>query len=346
MCTALEPMQTEHSGNPGIQPPVKRDRTIDAAKGLGMLLVFFGHVCHIHPFWAIIYSFHMPLFFLIAGINFRSDKYPSFSALFRKKLHTMLVPYLFFCLFGICSSLASKLITNTPSDQILDYLSQLPYAVVWMPYSKSAQLFNTPLWFVPCLTLLEFLFYWLDHIRKTGLFWMSVCTITFLGWWMESPGAPVDFSVHPWNFSTACFALIFFAIGNRAAGRLKKHLIGPKPVGKHALVLVSVFAAAFLITGYAGIHNPGSLGSRVLGNGFVYVLTGLTGSLCVLIFARFVSGSLSSISMEGIPLRSWVLRCRFSGSSQTCFGFFTHILLKRYLSMQKRPFGNVSECLL
>lgn len=268
--------------------PAKRDLTIDVAKGCGILLVIFGHVCHLHPFWSIIYSFHMPLFFLIAGMNFHPVRYPKFRSLVRKKLHTMLLPYLFFCLFGICCSLAIKLIAKTPADEILDYLAQLPYAIIWMPYSKYSQLFNTPLWFVPCLVLLELTYYWLAHIRKPWLFWYLVCIITFCGWYMERPHSAIDYTFLPWNFSTACFALIYFAIGNKAAGLIKRHLLEPKPAGTRILMLAAMFLAAFLITGYVGAHNSGSFGSRVLNNGFLYILTGLTGSLCVLIFSRFV----------------------------------------------------------
>ena len=282
---------TESPDSPLAPRPAGRDRTIDVAKGCGILLVIFGHVCHLHPYWSIIYSFHMPLFFLIAGINFHAGNYPSFGALFRKKLRTMLLPYLFFCAFGIACSLVTKLLTKTPPQEILEYLLKLPYAVIWMPCSEYAQLFNTPLWFVPCLTLLEFLYYWLNRIRSSWLFWLAVFAVTFLGWLTERPESSVDFTFLPWNFSTACFALIYFAAGNRGACLIKKHLLEPKPAGKRAFVLIAVFLAAFLITGYVGAHNSGSFGSRVLKNGFLYILTGFTGSLCVLIFSRFARNS-------------------------------------------------------
>ncbi|MBQ6160870.1 MAG: hypothetical protein IJK24_07980 [Oscillospiraceae bacterium] len=55
--------------------------------------------------------------------------------------------------------------------------------------------------------------------------------------------------------------------------------------------MIAAFVAAFLITGYVGAHNSGSFGSRVLNNGFLFILTGLTGTLCVLIFSRFVKKS-------------------------------------------------------
>lgn len=51
-----------------------RDNTIDITKGIGILLVIVGHTgglpadTYIHHF---IYSFHMPLFFILGGFLFK-----------------------------------------------------------------------------------------------------------------------------------------------------------------------------------------------------------------------------------------------------------------------------------
>ena len=277
----------------GCSPRVShcRDRAIDAAKGCGILLVIFGHVCHLHPYWSIIYSFHMPLFFFIAGMNFYPEKYPDAASLLQKKLRAMIIPYLFFCFLGVAYSLFWRLFSGVSGREIADYLLQLPYAIVWMPYSHYSQLFNTPLWFVPCLVLLEVMFYFLNRIRKEPVFWIAVCCITVLGWLMERPESPVDFTFLPWNFSTACFALFIFAVGNRVRGIVKKRILEPEMTWKQVLLLAAVFIPAFLITGYVGAHNSGSFGSRELNNGFLFILTGLTGTLCVLIGARFLKNS-------------------------------------------------------
>lgn len=275
-------------GGSAFPRPVQRDLTIDTAKGLGILLVIFGHVCHLHPYWSIIYSFHMPLFFLIAGMNYHAEKYPRLLTLLKKRFRTMILPYLFFCLFGIGINLVFQLLKGSSLHEIGDYLIQLPYAIVWMPYSKYAQLFNTPLWFVPCLVLLEVMFFFINRIRKQWLFWLAVLTVTACGWWMESEYAPIDFTFLPWNFSTACFAVSFFAVGNRAGPFLKKQITWPEPSLRRGAVLALAFAAAFVVTGYVGAHNSGSFGSRVLNNGFLFILTGMTGTLCVLIGAHFL----------------------------------------------------------
>jgi fucose 4-O-acetylase-like acetyltransferase len=274
-----------------LQPGFKRNPTIDVAKGFGILLVIFGHVCHLHPFWSIIYSFHMPLFFVIAGVNFHPEKYPGFLTFLKKKLRKMILPYLFFCLLGICYALVYRFLTRAPWEETASFLRKLPYAVIWMPYSHYSQLFNTPLWFVPCLVLLEVIFFFLSHIKNQSLFWLLVVLLTASGYLMEWSQCPIDFTFLPWNFSTACFATGFFAVGYRTLPFIKKQLFDSALTIKRLSVLLSIFVVCFLITGYVGAHNSGSMGSRELNNGFLFLLTGFTGTACVLIASRIVSGN-------------------------------------------------------
>ncbi len=65
---------------------------IDMLKGLGIILVVFGHTAHAKDTIRIlIYSFHMPMFFIISGYLFKTkDKYKNFL----KKFMTLLLPYL------------------------------------------------------------------------------------------------------------------------------------------------------------------------------------------------------------------------------------------------------------
>ena len=60
----------------------KKERlaVFDVAKGLGILLVVFAHINYTNIPLVYIYSFHMPLFFLISGIFFDTKKihFPTF----------------------------------------------------------------------------------------------------------------------------------------------------------------------------------------------------------------------------------------------------------------------------
>lgn len=47
-----------------------RIKTVDAARGIAILLVILGHCCYSldEPINKVILSFHMPLFFFISGL--------------------------------------------------------------------------------------------------------------------------------------------------------------------------------------------------------------------------------------------------------------------------------------
>lgn len=73
---------------------MERDHYIDIAKGFAMVLVIIGHtacVPYYMKYW--LYSFHMPLFFLLSGLNFDPDRYPTLKAFLLRKLQTLVLPY-------------------------------------------------------------------------------------------------------------------------------------------------------------------------------------------------------------------------------------------------------------
>ena len=53
----------------------ERIEYIDVAKGIGMLLVIMGHAFPAGRITKIIYSLHMPLFFILSGFTVNPDKY-------------------------------------------------------------------------------------------------------------------------------------------------------------------------------------------------------------------------------------------------------------------------------
>lgn len=175
-----------------------RNKTIDVAKGLGILFVIFAHINLTEPFLTIIYSFHMPLFFVIAGFNLHPEKFDTFSAFLKKKATTLLVPYLIFCFIGLAYHLLSRVAYHVSYYEIYDYLKKVFFSIIWAPYSlKYFTIFNTPLWFVPCLFLVEAMFYCLSKIKSKSVFWTLVAAISAAGWIMEANIIPFDFPFYP-----------------------------------------------------------------------------------------------------------------------------------------------------
>lgn len=61
----------------------KRNSYIDIAKGLGMLLVIWGHIKQGGLSVDFTYSFHMPFFFFLSGMLFSPEKYMCMGGVFR-----------------------------------------------------------------------------------------------------------------------------------------------------------------------------------------------------------------------------------------------------------------------
>ena len=75
----------------------ERDITIDILKGIGITLMVVGHSGCPKLLESIIYSFHMPLFFLASGYFFKEDYICSFQAVKRyshTKFVKLYIPYL------------------------------------------------------------------------------------------------------------------------------------------------------------------------------------------------------------------------------------------------------------
>ncbi|WP_165775894.1 acyltransferase family protein [Bifidobacterium scaligerum] len=80
----------------------KRVVWIDAAKGIAMILVFYGHLGEywfpvLKTSFVVVYLFHMPLFFFLSGLFFHA-RY-NFRELLTRRAYQLLVPYyVFSCL--------------------------------------------------------------------------------------------------------------------------------------------------------------------------------------------------------------------------------------------------------
>lgn len=99
-------------------PKTKRIEWIDIAKGIGIILVSFGHLRNgdgqsvwlpaLNGLITAIYFFHMPLFFFLGGLTLNTKK--NFKAFIIRKAQTLLVPYYVFSLYFLAKPFAILLI--------------------------------------------------------------------------------------------------------------------------------------------------------------------------------------------------------------------------------------------
>ncbi|MBR2790341.1 MAG: acyltransferase family protein, partial [Eggerthellaceae bacterium] len=146
-------------------PAKKRIEAIDLIKGLAIIAVVLGHVLVDRGFLnAWVYSFQVPLFFFAAGLVFSAKPaeggpYAGFGAFVVKKLRQLMLPYAVFGLVAIViylalGALAASILGRGEADlSLLDCLYGLLYGNAALPQLY----FYRPLWFLPCLFVMEVL---------------------------------------------------------------------------------------------------------------------------------------------------------------------------------------------
>ncbi len=218
-----------------------RIEAIDLIKGVAIIAVVLGHVLVDQGFLnAWVYSFQVPLFFFASGLVF-SAKFgaglseaagakqgsetaavtqgATFGAFVVKKLRQLMRPYLAFGLLAIVAyqvigSVAVAVLGRGAADlSVWDCLFGLAYGNAALPQLY----FYRPLWFLPCLFVMEVLMgalLWalrgMTDPRKKAT-WVCVAGVvaSALGFaYMRFVGTPL-----PWGIETACILLPFFACG-------------------------------------------------------------------------------------------------------------------------------------
>ena len=130
---------------------VKRDTTIDAARGFAIILVVIGHSGVSSYWWNIIYFFHMPLFFFLSGCFLKPlDRLNALLYLKRLKWKEL---YKNFVLYSIIFLLASPVLykwgfSNTPIISVSDFVERL---VLILRFRTSSIDLLGQFWFLPVL---------------------------------------------------------------------------------------------------------------------------------------------------------------------------------------------------
>ncbi|GHC30186.1 acyltransferase [Kushneria pakistanensis] len=153
---------------------VKKLEWINILKGLGIMMVVYGHMTS--GYWRnFFFLFHMPLFFIIAGYLFRPNADLK-AYLGRKSLH-LLVPYSFFMALLYAPVLYQSL---GEAQSLLD-------ALLDMALGGRALISGlAPFWFVTCFWATQQLINWLLtrlSLRTTGLVMLGMLGLATVNQW-------------------------------------------------------------------------------------------------------------------------------------------------------------------
>lgn len=234
---------------------------LDAARGFAILLVILGHIWETEqPLPVIIYSFHVPLFFIISGIlaAYNERKRRTLKQFVLSGLRRLIVPYLFFeAVFILLFGLRSHFDFSSWDAHLYDGLLLSPL--------------NVPLWFLPTLFLAELVLFLLTRLLKNRGLTALLCALIYL----------LPFAAAPAHVLPDALLRCMTSFGFLAAGYFGSDLIHAKnpPL---ALLLPLAAADAWLawLNGKTGIykltfHNP-----------VLFTVCALAGSCCTIFLLK------------------------------------------------------------
>ena len=199
-----------HEGKTITDNFMQRELKYDIAKGIAIILVIVGHGHCISPLTlSFIYSFHMPLFFIIAGVFYHER---GIKESLRMDFRRLMIPYFVFAALAAMKFSVSKGILQGDIQAVIDCIT----AMCWMSATDHHSLLFSDIptvgiiWFLPTLFVCKNLYnILLRRMTNDRHKLMLVCILTSIA------GVAGDILVNlPFGILTGCGALVFYMAGN------------------------------------------------------------------------------------------------------------------------------------
>lgn len=287
---------------------------IDVAKGIGIILVIAGHTFCL-GLSSPLYTFHLPLFFLLSGLVFNELKYHSCSLILSTKAKQILRPWSIIALISLMVCLCIPEWRQELSIKIM-------LKEIYTTNTNNIQ--NSSLWYLLCLYMMFVMYSFtrkLSVYRYRAYFLIAVALlllfikhpITILsGYYLHLPDNRL-----PFKMDTASVALIFFTIGIW----YKKYIMEIASKKKSWLVIAFLSIIVYVAGKINGCTN---LNSYDFGRiPFLFYPIAFMGIITVIWCSNKV------VSSEGLDRLSKVLK--FYGKNSLIIFGFQSLFIRLYL---------------
>ena len=267
---------------------------VDLLKLAGILAVFCGHL-HFGEGTDLLYQFvflyHVPLFFFAAGIFADRLETVTFREAVLKKGRQLLLPYSFFVL------LSMTVIVLTDS---VDFITCLKYGKQFV-WGIRNQMPAPALWFFPCLFVMSVCFDLLRRLlKRKGLLTIAALFLYFLSVsvFPHNPGVEPSWF---FNVDSACYYMIYYALGYSFGGLLKKEVICRKKWEKFLALAGTMLLACYVVMLYTGEDILGDIFLQIIPfAGFLYPVIRALLIICLhIVLARSLAAALPSRIVSG-----------------------------------------------
>ena len=290
----------------------KRDVAIDIMKAIGIMSVIVGHLRTSPIISSVVYSYHMPLFFLVGGYFFRPK--PNIRETAAKDFKRLVIPYLFTALV-----LSSAYVVKTLLGLEQDYHNALFFlkAIFWGCGSagqtaiiKGHLTYVGPIWFLVALFWCrQFYNLLVCHTRRPKLYAAIVAVVaTFVHYYLV---------FIPLGISTGASAMMFYLIG---------HWVREHSVGKYAV-------AVCVLCWIGGIAYSKVVMARCCYGIYPIDVLGACGATAVIyLISKGLSRTWLCSALSWVGVNTLVILCFHT--MDLSFGITQHLPLSGYYGIQ------------
>jgi acyltransferase len=255
-----------------------RENYIDMAKGIGIVLVVYGHC--MRDFNVLIQwqcSFFMPLFFVLSGICY---KFPQ-KNYFWNNIRKILKPYYLWAIFGFCIEILLYIFKGMDIQKIV-------YSFINLLFGMS--IWNYPLWFLVCFfvskSVFDIIILISQKVKRIVLI-QIICVIVccLIGILMGKYARAFSF-FYPFRFDTGLVMIPFLLIGNLSKPFIQK--IASNNCKKNVVILLVLLGINLISHNY---NTVVSVSSSEYGNVFLFFISSISGSYFIIILCKIFSES-------------------------------------------------------
>ena len=273
-----------------------RIKYLDVAKFIGIFCIYLGHFGNsagkAYPF---VFAFHVPLFFFLSGFSETLSADVPFDKYIIKNIKSLLIPCWLFAL----ASLLVVTIAQNASSSIVPSLIDLLKGCIRNHYLAGS------LWFLTCLFVIKIAFYVLRKIVKFKWLNLLICAAAYcVSQLLFDPKPTVDPHM-VYNIDSACYFIIFYALGYYGAGFIQSLLDWQKPIKK--AICMGTGAVLFV---YAALLFFGKdLFAYIPPNTVTNLVIPVLRPVCIILFVLIVSRVLENIAFFGSIGKNTLFLC-------------------------------------
>lgn len=265
---------------------------IDQTRGLSILLVVYAHNFPI--FEEYIYTFHVPLFFLISGF-FHSIIQNSNSIL--KRFKSVMIPYFLWSILLFLFWVFLGRFYGESANFDLSVVNNF-IGVFYSQGGREYMDWGIPMWFLPAIFLTFILFSLIQKIKILYLRLIALVVLIVVGFVL-----PYLFQIHfIWSFDVALVALIFYSLGFY----FKSYLINLSEKQSWFFILIFgiIHFSLFRLNSKVDMYRS------IYGNEFLFIINGVSGTIFYLMLIKSIPifKFLSYIGKSTIPILALHLR--------------------------------------